>query len=334
MKVPAHQIPTILKDSRAYLGILFYGDDTGRIRNHVAAATQALLGAAQDPFRSCVLTREEHARLQTEVTSRSLGGGRRVIRVQDATDALTGMLDKLSDLRSDVLVLVEGATLTNRSKLRLMAEKHPHWATIACYPETGTALVAEIKHIVAAEGISIEQDALDYLVLELGGDSSRRRGELEKLCLYAAGMGTVTVEIAQAAFSSGLDATLTAAVAASLSGQAARCDALMDELGRDGTSGPGVLAVLSNEVQRLLKVRLMMESGRSLEDVARSLHPPVFPRQMPGFRQEVQRWNIPRLESLSRAVREADVACKRAASPDFAIAARLLSVVATRASQA
>ena len=126
--------------------------------------------------------------------------------------------------------------------------------------------------------------------------------------------------------------TLGAAVSAALTGRADVADDLLEGLARDGASGPGVLAVLGQHIQRLLKVRLSMDSGQTADEACRGLQPPIFPRQLPGFMQEVGRWTTPRLEALGRAVREADIACKRAASPDFAIAGRLLSVVASRGS--
>ncbi len=334
MKISSHRVPAVLHDPAPYIGILFYGDDMGRMRDYVSAATRAVLGASADPFRSTVLTREEHTRLRDEMSSLALGGGRRVIRVQDATDGLAAVLNGLSDHRADALVLLEAATLTPRSKLRTMAEKHPSWAVIGCYSESGASLANEIKRTLAVAGLAAEASALAYLTQELAGESAQRQGELEKLCLFAAGADVISLETAQACCSIGLDATLGLAVSAALSGQMKRCDDLMAELAREGASGPGVLAVMSNEVQRLLKVRLLMEEGRSMEDAARSLQPPVFPRQLPGFMQAVQRWTVARLEALGRVIRDADMACKRAASPDVAIAGHVLRAAAARATQA
>ena len=333
MKIAPHLVPDTLKDPARFAGILFVGDDTGRIRDHMAALTRAVAGAVSDPFRVSTLTREEHGRLRDEIGSLSLVGGRRVIRVQDAADGLAALVDAIAMHRADALVLADGSGLTGRSKLRLAAEKHAAWAVIACYPETGSALASEIRRAVEAAGLTLEPSALAYLTQELGGDSDRRRSELEKLCLYAAGAGIVTVDAAQDCCATSLDATLSAAVSAALSGQTRQCDALLADLGRDGTTGPGVLAVLANQVQRLLKVCLLMEGGQSAEEACRGLFPPVFPRQMPGFMREVQRWTVPQLESLGRAIREADQACKRAGSPDFAIAGRLLTTLAARSAR-
>ncbi len=59
------------------------------------AAIQAVLGTEADPFRLTSLTREEHGRLRAEAGSMALGGGRRVIHVQDGGDALVATLEKL-----------------------------------------------------------------------------------------------------------------------------------------------------------------------------------------------------------------------------------------------
>ena len=332
MKVPTHSVMDVLKASSRFLGILLYGEDAGRIRDHVITATKAVIGPQLDPFRTSVLTREEHSRLRDEVGSRSLGGGRRVIRVQDATDGLATVLDAMADYRADALILVEAGALTARSKLRMMAERHQLWAAIACYSETGAALSGEIRRTLGDAGLAVQPEALAYLTSELGGDSNRCRGELEKLRLYAAGDGTITLETAQACCSVSVDATLGAAVSAALAGRVDLCDELLEELERDGASGPGVLAVLANQMQRVLKVRLSLDHGASADEACRGLQPPVFPRQMPSFMQEVQNWTTPRLLALGKAMRDADVACKRAASPDFAIAGRLLSVIASQAS--
>ncbi len=330
MKTASHQIAGVLRDPSQLAGILIYGDDWGQVRDRALSAVKAVVGAVTDPFRSSVLVREEHGRLREEVTSLPLGGGRRAIRVQDATDALAAVLEPLTEYRRDALVVVEASSLTARSKLRAMAEKNPHWACIACYPESSNSVASEIKRDLAGAGLSATPEALDYLGRELMGDSIRRRSELEKLTLYAAGGGVIELDGAMASCVVGPEASLGAAISAALAGRVAACDALLDELEREGATGPGLLAVLSNQVQRVLKVRLAIEDGRTADEACRGLQPPVFPRQMPEFLKEVNRWPSSQLLQLAQAVRDADIACKRAASPDFAIAARLLNAVASR----
>ncbi len=333
MKITPSQVAGALADPSRFAGMLLYGEDSGLIRDRAGAAAVAIVGAAFDPFRLSILAKEEHGRLAQEVTSMSLGGGRRVVRVMDATDGLAVALGKLRDYRADTLIVVEGAGLSARSKLRAWAEARADWAAIPCYLERPAAIGSEIRQTLADAGLRADADAIAYLAVELAGESGRRRAELEKLVLYAAETGVVTVQDAQACCSAELDASLGAAVSACLAGNLSRCDALLQELEWEGATGQGLLAVLSMQVHRLLRVRAAMGEGRSAEDAARSLTPPVFGQQMPGFLAEVDRWPVASLMALGRAVHDADVACKRAGSADLAIAGRLLHAAAAARSR-
>jgi DNA polymerase-3 subunit delta len=328
--VAANQVSGLLKNSAQLAGVLIYGEDWGLVRDRARSAVRGVLGGEASPFRSTTLTREEHSRLRDEAGGLALGGGRRVIQVQDAGDGLVATLEKLHVRPEDTLLVLEAGELTPRSKLRAYAEKHASWGAIACYMSNAGRVSSEIQASLAEAGLGASADALAFLSQELAGESITRRAELEKLAMFAAGGGTVDLAMAQLCCSSSLETSLGSAVSAALSGRSATCDALLGELEREGATGAGLLAVLSGQVQRLLKVRLLIDAGKTPEEACRSLAPPLYPRQAAAFMQDVERWRPASLEALGRAIREADIACKRAASPDFAIAAHLLAAAANR----
>ena len=330
MKVAPNQVGAVLRQSTHLAGIVLYGEDWGLVRDRALEAARGVLGADASPFRLTTLTKEEHGRLRDEAGTMALGGGRRVIRVQDATDGIVAVLDKLGTKPADVLMVLEAGELTGRSKLRAYAERQSDWGAIPCYLANAGKVAAEIQASLSQAGLSATSDALAFLAEELSGESITRRSELEKLTLFASGGPAIDLDTAQLCCSVSLETSLGAAVAAALSGKAGLFDSLMAELSREGATGAGLLAVLSNQVQRLLKVRLLIEGGQGPEEACRSLMPPMYPRQTAAFLQDVQRWRAPALEALGRAIRDADLACKRAASPDLAIAGRLLALVAAR----
>ena len=330
MRIAAAQIATTVANPQRFVGLLVYGEDWTLVRDRARIAVRAALGQAPNPFQLTVLSREEHARLKTEAESLALGGGRRVVHVQDGADSLASTLEKLRLRADDALLVVEAGDLPPRSKLRGLAEKHSDWGAVACFSSNPAGVAAEITAACSQAGLALTPDALAYLCGELTGPAGTRRSELAKLVVYAAGERLVDLETAQSCCVVSQDATLGAVAAAALSGNVARCDALLSGLQQEGASGPGLLAVLSNQVQRLLKVRLSVESGVSPEEACRSLQPPVYPRQMAAMTQDVSRWRSTSLEAVGTAIRDADTACKRAASPDFDIAARLLLTIATR----
>ncbi len=333
MKLAANQVASSIRSSARFVGLLIYGEDWGLVRERSLTAINHVLGTEPNPFQLTTLTREEHGRVRGEAESLALGGGRRVVHVQDGGEALAATLEKL-DLRSDdVLLVLEAGELTPRSKLRMFAEKRADWAAIPCYLSSAGQVGAELTRLLSDAGLSATPDALSFLSEELAGESITRRAEMEKLVVFAMGERTIDLDMAKRCCSVSLDTSLGAAVGAALAGRVEACDALLAELAREGATGQGLLAVLSNQVQRLLKVRLLIESGQTAEQACRTLTPPLYPRQAAVFMQDVQRWRGSGLEALGRTIRDADAACKRAASPDMAIAGRLLAAVATVAAR-
>ena len=324
MKVPGKSVSALLADPSTVAGILLYGSDYGLIQERSRQAVESVLGQDRDPFRLAVLPREEHGRLREELAGLPLGGGRRVIRIQYATDAVVDIIAVSRARIADVLVIVEAAaTLSLRSKLRVMAERGKDWAAVPCFPDTAS-VAGEITAALGRHGLRATTDAVDFLATELEGDFARRQSELEKLSLYAAGAAVVDFVDASTSCTAELTSSVILAVNAALLGDVRTTEQMLVELEQDGTSGPGLLAVLAVESQRLLKVRAQLDAGNSVAEACGSLFPPIYPRQAATFIAAVKRWPVVRLLWLGRAIRATDLACKRAGARDFSIAARLL----------
>jgi DNA polymerase-3 subunit delta len=331
LKIAAPQIGGVLRDPQRYAGILLHGDDSGLVRERALAAARAVVASLDDPFLSCVLLKEEHGRLMEEARSLSMVGGRRVVRVVDAGDALAAVAGRLTDPTDGALVVLEANALNARSKLRQMAEKAAGWASIACYPETGAALTTEIRRAVAAAGLSITDDALAFLTRELGSDTGTRRSELEKLFLLAADEKQIDLDTATACCARVTEASVDLLLTAVMNGDMTNTGQLLQQVVDEGATGPGLIVMLSSRVQRLLRVRLEMQNGRSAEDAVRSLLPPVFFRDVGRFVREAQSWPEDGLRALLADARSADMACKRAGSRDATIASQLYLAASRRA---
>jgi DNA polymerase-3 subunit delta len=333
LKIAAPQIGGVLRDPQRYAGILLYGDDPGLVRERGLMVARAVVPSLDDPFLSCILLKEQHGRLFEEARSLSMVGGRRVVRVMDAGDALAAVAGRLTSATDGALVILEAGALNARSKLRQMAEKASGWASIACYPETGAALTSEIRRAASAAGLAMTDDALAFLTRELGSDTGTRRSELDKLFLFASGERQIDLDLATACCARVTEASVDALLAAVLGGDVARTGHLLQQVVDEGATGPGLIVMLSGRVQRLLKVRLEMLNGRSAEDAVRSLLPPVFFRDVGRFVHEAQSWPEEALLGLLADARSADMACKRAASRDATIASQLYLAASRRASR-
>lgn len=170
MKIDARSLPRVTQNPGAWRVILLHGEDTGLIRERAQDATRKIAGSTDDPFRVSVLDKETHDRLEEEATALSLMGGRRVVRVRDASDSLLKAVSHVLEQPTDTVVILESPSLPSRSKLRALLEKRPDCASVGCYPEEGRTLEATITQMLAAHTVRIEPDALHWLMGRLGAD--------------------------------------------------------------------------------------------------------------------------------------------------------------------
>lgn len=328
MKLDARRVPAFLRDPGLTRLVLLHGDDEGLVRQRGDALTQAVVGAKDDPFRVAWLAREDHARLAEEASAIAMMGGRRVVRVRDAGDALAAAVADVVKATGDSLIVLEaGGALPARSKLRALVEALPEGAAIACYPEEGRALSDRIASGLAAAGISLEPDALHYVVDRMGSDTAAVGGEIEKLILYAGEDRRLGLDDVRACVGDAGAVAFDDAVFAATGGDAAAADRALERALAEGTAPVAVARGVLGHLAKLHLARGRMAEGASADDAARGARPPVFFKRVPEFARALQHWDLPKLAQAMRETRRVELLCKQTGSPDVLLVRRLLSAL-------
>ncbi len=332
MKLAPAGVAAFLRDPGPCRVVLLYGDDAGMIRDRAVALVRAVAGALDDPFLVVELTRDEIARLPDEAASLPLTGGRRVVRVRDATDAAAPQIRTVLKSKSPALVVLEGAGLGTRSRLRTELEAAPDGVAIGCYPEEGHALETTIRDTLKQAGVAIEPDALSWLSGQLGADRAATRAELEKLALYAGPGGRVDLDAAIACVGDLSGLSLDDALFAATIGDVATTDRALELAIAEGAAPVQVLRAGIMHLQRLQRARMAMEeSGLSAAEASRSLRPPLFYRRVAAFNRALGLWSGSAVAAAINGLAEAERGCKRTGWPDQTLCRNAVLVVARRA---
>jgi DNA polymerase-3 subunit delta len=312
--------------------VLFFGEDAGMIRDRAAALVRTVAGALDDPFRVVELARDEIARLPDEAASLPMTGGRRVIRVREATDAAAAQIRTILKSNAPGLVVLEAPGLATRSRLRTDLEAAPDGAAIGCYPEEGHALEATIRDTLKQAGVTIEADALSWLAGQLGADRAATRAELEKLALYAGAGGRVDLDAAMACIGDLSGLSLDDALFAATSGDVATADRALELAIGEGAAPVQVLRAGIMHLQRLQRARLAMdETGLSATDATKAQRPPLFYRRVAAFNRALGLWSGAAVAAAINGLAEAERGCKRTGWPDQTLCRNAILVVARRA---
>ena len=328
MKLAANRVESFLK-SPDVPAVLIYGPDAGLVKERLDRLAKSVLSDLTDPFRLVDLTmamlKEDPARLSDEIAALCMMGGRRVVRVRDASDVLSGPLQSwLDNPIGDALVLIEAGELTPRSAIRKMAESEAKLAALPCYADEGGSLHAVISESLRNHGLSAETDAVEWLADHLGGDRLLTRSELDKLALYMGDQKRVTLQDALAV--TGDTAALSQddlAMAAS-DGDQASAQRVLDRLLHEGTSPITLIRGLQRHFTRMHQAASAMAEGKSADQAMASLRPPPHFRVSGRMKGQLSRWSADKLGTALELLLNAEMDCKTTGLPAPEICGRVV----------
>jgi DNA polymerase-3 subunit delta len=316
-------------------GLLVYGPDLGLVRERAETAARAIAGDLSDPFTVVEFTaaalRDDPTRLADEAAALSLTGGRRVVRLRDAGDAVAAAAADALSTKGDALVIVEAGDLAARSKLRALFEAAENAAAVACYLDEGKGLDDLVRDSLAEAGLSAPREVIAWIAANLGSDRMVSRRELEKLVLYMAGKSAVTIEDAQAIIGDSAAVTLDDVVNAAAGGNLEALTVALARARFEGVAAIAILRAAARHVSRLEEAVAAVVAGASPEQAVKSLRPPVFYKQEPAFRAQVGRWRPQTLGRARAELIQAELDCKSTGMPDDAVCERALMRIAAMA---
>lgn len=317
--------------------ILCYGPNEGLVRERAERAARAIVPDARDPFRLASLTpamiKEDPARLADELGALAFGGGRRVVRLGGATDAVAGAIEAALEMPSDSLLIIEAGELGPRSSLRKLFEAAERTiAAVPCYEESAASAEGVIAAHLRAMGGTIDDEAAALLIERTSGDRAQLRGELDKLALYAdagaAGGFAIDKRAVEAVIGDGGALSLDRVCDAVALGDLVALDRAVMRAEREGLGAIAMLRAVGRHLMRLHLAAGHVAAGRTVEAAMASLRPPVFFAAQPAFRRQLAQWSAARLADAVQLLLEAEADCKSAGAPAQAICARALLRIA------
>ena len=321
---------------KGLVAALVFGPDQGLVRERAERMAKTVVPDLNDAFQvseldDAALTTDP-ARLADEAAAISMLGGRRVVRVRGAGNALAKLFEGfLGDPKGDALIVVEAGDLNKSSALRKAFESAKNGAAIPCYADNARNLAGVVREAMTAEGLTITADAVEDAVSRLGSDRGITRRELEKLALYAKDTGKVTLEDVRAVMGDEAETRVEEACDAAGEGDLKKLDLALTRLWRDDTSPIAVLRVTMSHFQRVALAKAQSQRGESLDGVMRKLRPPIHFMRTSSFKMQASRWSEARLAEALDLLLETETLCKTTGVPGEAVCGRALFNVASMA---
>jgi DNA polymerase-3 subunit delta len=337
LKLDKPKLEQVLKSPDSIGALLFYGPDEGLAHEYAGLAQRAVLGAGDDPFRLAELTpdeiRADGARLADELNAISMLGGRRVVRIAQASNAIAEQIASAIAVQApgSALLVVEAGDIGTRAELVKVFDSAANAGVFACYRDGESQLGALIASHLKAGGHAIARDAQAYLAERLGGDRGVTRSELDKLMLYVGEpKREITLADAMACIGDRAAFLFDDLIGAAVDGNAADLDRQY-ALSLSEIGAIKLLRESAKYLQRLHQIVARMALGDSFETAASALRPPLFFKQRDRMQRHVRQWSSARIGRALDLLIEAETEAMRAHSIGGEIAQRALMDIAALA---
>ena len=334
MKLTFKQIDPFLKkpDPQA-LVILVYGPDEGLVRERGKILGKTVVKDLNDAFNVSLLRGdmlvEDQSRLSSEANAISMMGGRRLVRIEDAKDAISPMIrDYLAAPNENALIVIEAGDLGAKSALRLLCEKAANAASLPCYVDDERSVSTLARDQLRENGMTIAADALTALSVATAGDRGRVRSEIEKLITYMGDQKNISIEDVLACCGGTGEKSVEDLVYATAGGKPQDALRTYRALIGEGLPVIAILRGLQNHFRKLHLARARRDKGESAEMIAKDMR--IFFKQEAAFVAQVSKWQAPALERVLMRLADIEAQSKRTHTPTETLCAQALLSISSR----
>lgn len=328
--IKTHQANAFLAAvDRAPAAVLLYGTDVGLVGERASLLAKRLAERESPPGEILRLDdadlEDDADRIFVELQTVPMFGGRKIVRTtagRRVTAAQLAPLVQSGNLQG--YLIVEAGNLRPDDALRALFEKAREAAAVACFPDEVRDLDAVVREVLAARKIDITPEAKRVLLARLGADRALSRVEIEKLALYAHGKAVIDESDVEAAVGDAAELALDRIVLAAASGRAGMSLVELDRSLAAGESAQAVIAALQRHFLRLHRMRSALDAGGSMEDIVRSMRPPVHFKQREALEQQCRSWSLSRLAAALARIAEAVKAARLNSALEGTLAENLL----------
>ncbi len=329
MKIATASIRRFLeKPDKGVRAVLLHGPNESFVHEAAQRLAAWALGKSDDPYAITKLTDDEikrdAARLVDALSAQSLLGGPTIVWARIAGKAADpSILDALAGIErgeASGFLIVEAGDLGSTAELVKKFNDAKSAAAIAFYEESEAERASFAKGLAKDLGVSFARDAEEAFLAALPTDRGLAAREIEKLALYAHGLGRpLDASDLRALLTDEEESALDAASLAAAQGRAAQAVEALARIG--GLSGVSALRALLRRLHQLRDLRANMDSGMSAGDAVAKLRPPVFWKERDAVAAQARLWSAKKLNAAYDVLWNAELRCKTAGAPQDLIAA-------------
>ena len=294
---------------------LLYGENQGLkkdIRKFIKTAIEEKNNDVEilSLYEDEIINNEEN--FYNSVYTDSLFKNKKIITIHQSSDKI---IKKISDIYEkypeNVFLIIFSEILEKKSKLRNFFETTKKAVCIPCYldSEKDLRIIAQLEF--KKNNIMVSQEIINLLIEKSNSDRNNLRNEIEKIHSYSLNKKKLEINDIKSLINFSGDYKSDIFINECLCGNINQYKKIISELYDNTVNQIFLLRILSNKIQRLLKIKTEENKLINIDNLINNAKPPIFWKEKPIIKKQLSVWSLNDLKKIIGKINDTELLCKK-----------------------
>ena len=315
---------------------LMYGENNG-LKKDIRSIVKHFLEKKNNElevisiYENDILANEES--FYNSIYSGSLFSNKKIITINDGTDKIAKIIEDITDKKiENVFILIFSGILDRKSKLRSLFEKHPGVICVPCYLDNERDLENIARNELKKNNINLTREALNLLVEKSNQDRENIKNEIDKIKSYALNKKNLELDEVKSIINFAGEYKSDHLVNECLNGNIKEFKKILSEIYSNTINQIFLLRILSNKIQKLLKIKEQEKNYKSIDRLIDEAKPPIFWKDKPMMKKQISLWKLSDLKKIFFEINDIEILCKKKPNISKIVSFNFFSEICKKAS--
>jgi len=244
--------------------------------------------------------------------SGSLFSSTKLITIYEATDKIIKKFeDVLEKKPENTYFIIFSENLDKKSKLRNLFEKDNNTTCVASYLDNERDLETITQIELKKSNITLSRESINLLIQKSNLDRNNLRNELEKIKAFSLTNQKIDFEEIKSLINFSGDYKSDVLINECLSKNIFQYKKMIAELYESTINQIFLLRILSNKVNRLLKIKEQESNLNNIDKIINETKPPIFWKEKPLIKKQLSIWKLKDLRNIANEINNIEILCKK-----------------------
>ncbi len=315
MIVKSYQIKKSKLEIKKNNFFLIYGENIGLKKDIKNFITSLLKENENDLetssfYESDIINNDEN--FYNAAYSGSLFGSKKIIYVYESTDKILKKISNVFEKNPEnIFFIFISQVLEKKSKLRDFFEKTKKAVCIACYMDNEKDLETIAQLELKKNNISLSREAINLLIEKSNSDRNNLRNEIEKIHSFSLNKKKIELDELKSLINFSGDYKSDLLINECLCGNISQYRKIISELYINAVNQILLLRILSNKIQRLLRIKEGENKTEQIDNLINAIKPQIFWKEKPLVKKQLKIWKIDDLKKIIDEINYTELLCKK-----------------------